>query len=88
MLREHAPLIGVSVVVAILFYLVFRDLRSLRSELDARDTSASLVVGAGDPGDEPATAAPLLQASTSQPGPVKGAPPEPTDAPRATGKRA
>ena len=31
MLREYAPLIAVSVVIAIMFYLVFRDLRSLRA---------------------------------------------------------
>lgn len=33
MLRAHAPLIAVSTVVAIMFYLVFRDLRAVRSAL-------------------------------------------------------
>ena len=34
MLREHIPLIAVTAVVALLFYLVFRDLRGLRAGLD------------------------------------------------------
>lgn len=34
MLREHAPLIAVSAVVAVMFYLVFRDLRGLHAELE------------------------------------------------------
>lgn len=33
MLREHAPLIAVSTVIAIMFYLVFRDLRGLRAAM-------------------------------------------------------
>lgn len=33
MLRAHAPLIAVSTVIAIMFYLVFRDLKSLRATL-------------------------------------------------------
>lgn len=35
MLREHAPLIAVAVVVSVLFYLVFRDLRGLRAQVEA-----------------------------------------------------
>lgn len=42
MLREHAPLIAVSTVIAIMFYLVFRDLRGLHATLDlARAASAA-----------------------------------------------
>ena len=33
MLREHAPLIALSTVIAIMFYLVFRDLRSLHKDV-------------------------------------------------------
>jgi hypothetical protein len=36
MLREHAPLIGLAVVTALLFYLVFRDLRGLHEAVSAR----------------------------------------------------
>ena len=35
MLREHAPLIAVSTVIAIMFYLVFRDVRGLRAAVTA-----------------------------------------------------
>lgn len=35
MLREHAPLIAVSTVIAVMFYLVFRDLRGLRAAVNA-----------------------------------------------------
>jgi hypothetical protein len=33
MLRAHAPLIAVSTVIAIVLYLIFRDLKSLRATL-------------------------------------------------------
>lgn len=33
MLREHAPLIVLAVVTAVLFYLVFRNISSLRASL-------------------------------------------------------
>lgn len=35
MLREHVPLIAVTAVVALLFYLVFRDVRAVRADLEA-----------------------------------------------------
>ena len=41
MLREHAPLIAVSTVIAILFYLVFRDLRGLRAAISLVASSAA-----------------------------------------------
>lgn len=41
MLREHAPLIALAAVTSVLFYLVFRDLRSLRAELGAAAMMAS-----------------------------------------------
>jgi hypothetical protein len=40
MLREHAPLIAVSLVTVIMFYLVFRDLRSLRRDVTTLATPA------------------------------------------------
>ena len=47
MLREHAPLIAVSTVIAVMFYLVFRDLRGLRAALIA------LQVPSGPPAPPP-----------------------------------
>lgn len=57
MLREHAPLIAVSVAVAVLFYLVFRDLKAVRADLD------SLAPLAYSPDAEPA----LEQSPTPEP---------------------
>lgn len=72
MLREHAPLIAVSAVVAILFYLVFRDLRGLHAELDGLNAAASMALT-----DEPraaAQAAPSTAPPTTEQ-PVDTAPP-------------
>lgn len=59
MLREHAPLIAVSTVIAILFYLVFRDLRGLRAAIAlAASSGVSVSSRALLPSGLPATAQP------------------------------
>lgn len=50
MIREHAPLIAVAAIFAIVFYLVFRDLRSLRADVKALAAAAAT---AADHGQEP-----------------------------------
>jgi hypothetical protein len=42
MLREYAPTIALGVVTAVLMYLVFKDLRSVHSELAALSNLAHL----------------------------------------------
>ena len=78
MLREHIPLIAVTAVIAILMYLIFRDLRSLRAGLDSLTTQ----VFAGDTLQLPSlTASPTSAPPESVPPssePAKGAKPDPT----------
>lgn len=82
MLREHAPLIAVSAVVAILFYLVFRDLRGLHAELDALNSSSAMALvedARPTPPEPTATPTPEQPGETGTPG---------TTAPTATKRRA
>lgn len=51
MLREHAPLIAVAVLSAVLFYLLFRDVRSLRADVEL--LGSQLAQFAADPLPQP-----------------------------------
>lgn len=73
MLREHAPLIAIAVVSAVLFYLVFRNLRGLREAVDALSSQCLAPVVSRD-------AVPLLASKASDsideaPAPPAGPPP-------------
>jgi hypothetical protein len=71
MLQQHAPLIAVTAVLCILLYLVFRDLKSLRVDLNAL---AALTAAPSPPAvvSKPETAA---QAKASDPPPPPSPPP-------------
>lgn len=68
MLREYAPLIAVSVVIAIMFYLVFRDLRSLRAGFDQVATQLATEPSQLPPQQtlQPRAQAPQIQAAAAQ----------------------
>lgn len=62
MLREHAPLIAVAVATAVLFYLVFRSLRSLREALEAVSSQCAATPDLATPLLVPAAESPQVDA--------------------------
>jgi glycerol-3-phosphate acyltransferase PlsY len=73
MFREHAPLIAVTAAVSLLFYLVFRDLRSMRSMLEMVTAAPQMATVEALATEEPdATSTPPALESTL-PAPTKAA---------------
>lgn len=68
MLREHAPLIAVAAVIAVVFYFVFRDVRSLRADVEVLSSQLMLA----DATDMPALAEEAEQATTPAQHPSAG----------------
>lgn len=73
MLREHAPLIVLAVVTAILFYLVFRNLRSLNAAVYGFDEL--LKSSRVDVGDVQIEEAPVVSKAATEAAPLPSATP-------------
>lgn len=91
MLREHAPLIAVAVVTAVLIYLVFRELRSLRGDVEL--LNSQVLLPSPEPPepesppspDSPGSAQPAQRAARQrQAASVAQAAPDPTATPAAS----
>lgn len=75
MLREHAPLIAVATVSAIMFYLLFRDLRNLNAGVDAVSAQVQMMMMPPD------TRAPMSGCPAALPAAAPPATADPEDGP-------